>query len=297
MRSPVSRQSNRLTLSVIGEARDGPVSEDSNIPPDMASDENTVKPMVYIALVGFGRAGHMHLSSIRSNHRCRLKYVVELAGESEEAARHELAGLNMSDSVSVIPSDRFDSVVLADPDLNAVMITTPTDQHEEYIFKSISAGKAVFCEKPIAESIDTVQKCYKEAERAKLPLFCAFNRRFDPAFYDLRERVRRGDLGKVHCISTTSRDSPLPSMSYLKISNGMYHDCAVHDIDTVCWILGEEPSHVYAQGHAQKKEIADIDDVDTVVIVLTFPSGVLASVNLSRHSTYGYDQRMEVSLH
>lgn len=257
--------------------------------------ESTIKAVVNIALVGFGRAGHMHLASIRSNHRCRLKYVVELAGVREEEARHELASLNMSDSVTVISSDQFDSTVLTDPDLNAVMITTPTDQHEEYICKAISAGKAIFCEKPIAESLKTVQKCYKEAEKANLPLFCAFNRRFDPAFFNLRERLKNGELGKIHCINTTSRDSPLPPMSYLKTSNGMYHDCAVHDIDVICWILGEEPSHVYAQGHAQHKGIAENNDVDTIIIVLTFPSGVLACINLSRHSSYGYDQRVEVS--
>ena len=76
------------------------------------------------------------------------------------------------------------------------------------------------------------------------PLFCAFNRRFDPSFAAVRAKVRAGSVGHVQMIKTTSRDSPLPSMDYLKISGGIFHDCAVHDIDMVTWILGEYPSKV-----------------------------------------------------
>ena len=76
------------------------------------------------------------------------------------------------------------------------------------------------------------------------PLFCAFNRRFDPSFSSVRRRVVEGEVGHVHMIKTTSRDSPLPSLDYLKISGGIFHDCAVHDIDLITWILGEYPSKV-----------------------------------------------------
>ena len=68
----------------------------------------------------------------------------------------------------------------------------------------------------------------------------------------------------------------------------------MHDIDLVCWIVGEYPSSVFAQGHAHNKDIREMGDVDTTIITLTFPSGVLASIDLSRNASYGYDQRCEV---
>ena len=74
----------------------------------------------------------------------------------------------------------------------------------------------------------------------------------------------------------------------------MFHDCAVHDIDMICWILGEYPERVYTEACARMKAIADMDDVDTVLIVMNFPSGVIANIDLSRHASYGYDQRLEV---
>ena len=71
-----------------------------------------------------------------------------------------------------------------------------------------------------------------------------------------------------------SRDSPLPSLAYLKISGGIYHDCAVHDIDLMTWILGEYPEEVYSCANSQMPEIKEIDDFDNLVCTLKFPSGM-----------------------
>jgi len=147
----------------------------------------------------------------------------------------------------------------------------------------------------LSSDLSCIQECYRLAKEVGRPLFCAFNRRFDVSMSRLRDRVREGAIGKVYQVKTTSRDSPLPSMAYLKISTGIFHDCAVHDIDMACWVVGERHEGVFAQGSAFDPEIGAIGDVDKVVIVLKFPSGVLASIDLSRHSQYGYDQRLEVS--
>ena len=180
--------------------------------------------------------------------------------------------------------------------VRAVMIATPTDEHEGYIRRSIRAGKGVFCEKPIAVHVKDIIDCYTEAEKAGVPLLCAFNRRFDDAFNEIRKKIKNGHLGRMHSMTTTSRDHPLPSISFLKVSTGMFHDCAVHDLDVILWMVGEEPSLVFAQGTVHNEEIAQINDVDTIAIVLKFPSGIIATTHLSRHSSYGYDQRLEVSI-
>ena len=105
----------------------------------------------------------------------------------------------------------------------------------------------------------------------------------------------KGKIGQIYQIKTTSCDSPRPSIDYIKISSGMCHDCGVHDIDMVCWIVGEEPVGVMAAGVCFDPEVKAIGDIDTVAIILKFPSGILATIDLNRHSNYGYDQRLEVS--
>ena len=254
----------------------------------------TKNGVVYLALCGFGRAGNMHLTSIRHNFRCKLKYVVDIP-DAVESVQNRLGSLNMND-VLVVSSEQFESVVLKDDQVAGVLVTTPTNTHEEYICKSIEAGKAVFSEKPIAENIESIIKCYAEAEKIGVPLLCAFNRRFDGGFSGVKQMVDDNKLGKLYSLRSTSRDSPLPPLSYIKISYGMYHDCAVHDIDAICWIIGEEPLNVYAHGYAHHPDISSINDYDTIAIVLTFPSGVIATIDLCRHSSYGYDQRLEVKL-
>jgi len=75
----------------------------------------------------------------------------------------------------------------------------------------------------------------------------------------------------------------------------MFHDCAVHDIDMCCWMVGEFPVEVYAMAEAHIDDIRKLNDVDTVLISMRFPSGILATIDLSRFAAYGYDQRLEVS--
>lgn len=77
--------------------------------------------------------------------------------------------------------------VLKDPNVDAVVVTTPTDQHEYYVRAALTAGKAVFCEKPVATSQNDIMQCYELAEKVKRTLFCAFNRRFDSGMSELRQ--------------------------------------------------------------------------------------------------------------
>ena len=251
------------------------------------------KEVVRIALLGFGRAGKMHLPGILANLHCHLKYIVDVEEKLDEI-RETLRKLNVS-NIILVSSKESERVVMKDPDINAVMVTSPTEFHEYYVLSALRNGKAVFCEKPIAGTMAATQACYDEAKKAGLPLLCAFNRRFDYGMGSVRERVRDGQVGKLHVIKTTSRDSPLPSMAFLRTSGGMFHDCAIHDIDVVCWVAGSLPEEVFAHAHTHHPEIKDMGDVDTVAIVMKFKSGVMATIDLSRHSSYGYDQRLEVS--
>lgn len=244
---------------------------------------------VVLALCGLGKAGQIRLKGIRYSHRCWLKYIVE---DEVEKARGILATYNMTDVTVVAGKDL--SQVLADAEVQAVIVSTPTSTHESFCVQSLRAGKAVFCEKPVSDTAEKIALCYSEAEKAGKPLYCAFNRRFDPSMSRIQNKVADGDLGKVHIIKTTSHDAVAPTVDYVKNSGGMFHDTSIHDLDVICWILNEEPVTVHAMGHAHSQAIAEVPDVDTIVITMKFPSGVISLIDLSRHSTYGYDQRIEV---
>lgn len=102
--------------------------------------------------------------------------------------------------------------------VNVVFIASPTYTHHDIVVKSIANKKDVFCEKPIAETIEETKKCYEAAKAKGRILFAAFNRRFDPAYRSLKEKVRNGEIGHVQILKVTARDSPLPSIDYLRTS-------------------------------------------------------------------------------
>ena len=101
----------------------------------------------------------------------------------------------MRGSVKLVKTSEYESVVLSDSDLHGVVVTTPTPHHESYVVSALLAKKAVFCEKPLASDIGGVLHAYHIAERDNLPLYCAFQRRFDPGMSKLRHNVAEGKIG------------------------------------------------------------------------------------------------------
>jgi len=178
--------------------------------------------------------------------------------------------------------------------IDAVIICSPTATHFELVHLSIEHLKPTLCEKPISLDPNEIQELYDFAKKKDVPLLCGYHRRHDHSFKTLHQMVRQGDIGALRSIRTCSRDNPIPAQNFLKISGGILHDCASHDIDVMRWIVKEEPIEVYASASAFIDRIRELNDWDTVTIHLKFPSGVLGTVDICRSAPYGYDQRIEV---
>lgn len=103
-----------------------------------------------------------------------------------------------------------------------MVVASPTPTHEGIVLGALERRKAVFCEKPIAEDIGKASRCYEMAERTGTPLFCGFNRRFDPSYAAVHARVRAGEVGRVQVVKTCSRDCPMPSVEYVRNSAGYF---------------------------------------------------------------------------
>lgn len=242
-----------------------------------------------VALFGAGRAGTIHIMNLIKNARVRILYIID----------DDKVKLNKLKTYWNLPNTQFitnaeSDKVFKDPNVEFVLVASPTFTHEEIVTKALNSDKAVFCEKPVAQNLEKIRALYTLAKKVNKPLLCAFNRRFDPAYTEVRRRVHSGDIGMVLTIKVCSRDSPLPSLDYLKISGGIFHDCGVHDIDMILYVLGEYPNKVSVLANANIPEIAKINDYDTVAVTLSFPSGAIAMIDLSRLCVFGYDQRLEV---
>ena len=245
----------------------------------MASSKN-----LKIALLGLGRAGKFHIQSIQSIPGISLRCVVDV----DESLAKELAKELDCNYATDIEGP------LGQPDVDAVIVASPTHEHYGQILAALEAGKAVFTEKPLGSSLEEIDTCFGLAKRNELPLFVGFNRRFDPSFSDLARGVKEGQVGVLQMLRVTSRDSPLPTMDYIKTSHGIFHDCIVHDFDMLRFITGRDPVEIYSVGSSFVKGISDLGDLDNVLVALKYDDGMIASIDVNRFSSYGYDQRIEV---
>ena len=91
--------------------------------------------VVTVAICGFGRAGKMHFTTIRKSHRCKLKYIVDISSQVRSIEEH-LKEWNLS-QVKVVVNEEAERIVLADSEVQGIIVTTPTYTHEEYVCKAL----------------------------------------------------------------------------------------------------------------------------------------------------------------
>lgn len=203
------------------------------------------------------------------------------------------AAQQLADEVGAEVADL--ETALADPLIHGVVIASATHTHADLIIASAKAGKHIFCEKPIDLDIAKVDQCLQIVAHHGVQLITGFNRRYDNHFERLKLAVTEQSIGKLEMVSIISRDPSPPPSEYIKVSGGLFRDMMIHDFDMARWLMGEEPTRLYAEASCQvDPEIARLGDVDTAVVTLKTASGVLCQISNSRRAVYGYDQRIEV---
>jgi myo-inositol 2-dehydrogenase/D-chiro-inositol 1-dehydrogenase len=236
--------------------------------------------MLDIAVLGAGRIGRIHAANIAAHPAARLAGIADL--DADAAGR--LAASLGTRVVSVDEAMRSD----------AVLIASPTPTHAEYVELAAAAGRAVFCEKPIDLSAARVRACLAAVRTAGVVLMVGFNRRFDPHFVALKQRLDAGAIGALELLTIISRDLSPPPPAYVATSGGLFRDMMIHDLDMARFLLGEEPVEVSAMASCLvDPAIGAAGDVDTALVTLRTASGRLCQISNSRRATYGYDQRIE----
>ncbi|EDS1720524.1 D-chiro-inositol-2-dehydrogenase IolG2 [Salmonella enterica subsp. enterica serovar 4,[5],12:i:-] len=239
-------------------------------------------------VIGLGRVGKMHVENMyllpQLDIICAADYFIE----------------EMSDwlySVNITSGYKNYQELLQRDDIEAVFIFTSTDMHEEIVTAAAQAGKHIFCEKPLSMNEDeqASMAVLRKVKEKGVTLQVAFNRRFDPQFHEVFELVRSGKIGRPQMIKITSRDPDLLPHDLIKRIGGLIFDFTMHDFDMARFMMQDEVSEVYVKGNTLiDPSLKNIDDVDTLAVMLTFRNGGYALIDNSRRAVYGYDQRVEV---
>ena len=244
--------------------------------------------MVKVGIIGAGRIGRVHITSITTRVPNAVIKTVADPFLTEETA-------DWSKSMGVEKTTKDYKEIIEDPEIDAVLICSSTDTHSPISIEAIKAGKHVFCEKPIDHDVDKIMEVIKALEGTGLKYQVGFNRRFDHNFQSLQETVAQGKIGTPQIIKITSRDPEPPSIDYVKVSGGMFLDMTIHDFDMARFLAGCDAEEVYVQSaNLVDPAIGEAGDVDTAVITLKMENGAIAVIDSCRKAVYGYDQRAEV---
>jgi myo-inositol 2-dehydrogenase / D-chiro-inositol 1-dehydrogenase len=176
-----------------------------------------------------------------------------------------------------------------------VVIATPSRRHAEVVVAAAQAGKAVFCEKPIAHTLDDADRMIHAARAAGVPFQIGFQRRFDRAYRRAHDVVAAGELGRLHVLRSLTRDPALDRPERIP-PWGIFSETLVHDFDVLRFLsAGAEPVEVFAMADTQVlPDWKSRGLLDTAMVSIRLDSGAFATADASFQAVYGYDVRAEV---
>jgi myo-inositol 2-dehydrogenase/D-chiro-inositol 1-dehydrogenase len=246
-----------------------------------------------IGLAGLGRLGRRYAENLARNvPRARLAAVCSPVQEEITWAR---------DALGIEKSYSDYAQMLADPQLDAVFLVTPTSLHASQIEQALDAGKHVFCEKPLSLELEACQRTVAHAARyPHLRAMVGFVRHFDASYRDAKAQIEAGAIGKPFMVYSQTADLLDPSGAFVKFaptSGGLFLDCSVHDVDLARWLLGRPKAiRAYASGTvAVYDELKALGDIDNGVAICEFENGCLAMFHASRTQAHGHDTHTDIT--
>lgn len=238
---------------------------------------------VHIGVIGVGMIGQDHIR--RLSHVLAGAQVVAVTDVDASRAREVAQSLPVPARVHGTGEE-----LIADPDVEAVIVASWGPTHEGYVLAAVDAGKSVFCEKPLATTEAACSTIIDaEVGTGRRLVQVGYMRRYDAAYTAMKEVLDSGDIGRPLLVHSRHRNPSVPEHYTREMA---ITDTAVHDFDTVRWLLGEELTTATVLTPRRSRNGGDLQD--PLLMLFETESGVLVDVETSVNIRYGYDIRGEV---
>jgi myo-inositol 2-dehydrogenase/D-chiro-inositol 1-dehydrogenase len=236
------------------------------------------------------RVGVIGTGMIGQDHIRRLTQVVSGADVVAVSDANELVAKDVASRLPDATMHASGEDLIRDERVDAVIVCSWGPSHEAYVLEAISAGKPVFCEKPLAATQEACRNILDaESAHGSRLVQVGFMRRYDESYRALKDVIDSGRIGAPLIYFSGHRNPSVPEHYTRDMA---IVDTAVHDFDVTRWLLGEELSAIRV--HAAKPNSLGNDLQDPLLMILESESGVLVNVETSVNIRYGYDIRGEV---
>lgn len=248
---------------------------------------------IKVGLVGLGRLGFSHAKNIvQKIPQMELAAVCSVVPEELERAKSAFNTPNLYSDYNEM---------LANKDLDAIMIASPSGFHCQQIQEAITAGFHVFCEKPIGLTEDEINKTIEVIKQHPNQKFMlGFMRRFDDSYRYAKELINQGEIGEITVIRCYGIDPSSGLESFVNFSKnnnsgGIFADMAIHDIDLIRWFTSQEVKQVWALGkNAAYPELDEVGEIETGSAMMELENGAMALLVTGRNAAHGYHVETEI---
>jgi predicted dehydrogenase len=216
-----------------------------------------------LAVIGLGYWGPNLLRVLSDKPEAHVRWICDLDRDRLEASKRRYPRVKTTQKLED---------VLADPEVDAVLIATPVNTHYVLAAQALDAGKHVFVEKPLAPSSELADELAAKARASSLVLMCGHTFVYSPPVRAIKRMLDDGTVGEIYFISSSRVNLGLHQRDVSVI-----WDLGPHDVSILLYWLGELPTSVRAVGRDSiVKGIADV-----AFVMMTFASGIVANVELS----------------
>ncbi|WP_047154184.1 Gfo/Idh/MocA family protein [Aneurinibacillus tyrosinisolvens] len=235
-------------------------------------------------VIGTGAIGKEHIRRITNN--LSGGKIVAVTDVNEESARSAVRQFGL-DAV-IYPDDK---ALVADKNVDAVLVTSWGPAHEQSVLAAIEAGKYVFCEKPLATTAEGCMRIVEaEMKYGKRLVQVGFMRRYDSGYVQLKQAIDNNYIGEPLMVRCVHRN---PDVGESYTTDMAIHDTLIHEIDVLHWLINDEYKSVQvAFPKKTKRALAHL--CDPQLITLETKSGIIITAEVFVNCKYGYDIQCEV---